>query len=94
MADGDRHTTEISRLTSAIEKLDGSVNSLERRIADTYVRKDVYNAHRERDAKAGENLASKVDALVALRDWALKLVVGAIILALLGLVITSNTGGI
>lgn len=76
----------------ATRELRGAVDQLRTEISQTYVRKDVYEADRRADAEAGSKLSGEVNALIRLRDWALKLVVGAVILALLGLVLVNNGG--
>lgn len=83
---------ELKRLTHSVDRLTDTIVNLERRMAETYVRQDVYERDRELDELAGRNLSEKVHALTSIRDWAIKLIVGAVILALLGLVLVSNGG--
>lgn len=77
----------------ATRELRAAIDQLRGEIASTYVRKDVYEADRRADSEAGRDLNDRVNSLVSLRDWALKIVVGAVLLALLGLVLVSNNGG-
>lgn len=56
-----------------------------------YVRQDVYERDRKLDAATGAALAEKVHSVTSLKDWAFRLVVGTIVLALMGLVL--YTGG-
>ena len=76
--------------TAATRELRAAIDALRTEIAQTYVRKDVWLEARKNDAEAGLALAEKVNSLVSLRDWALKIVVGAVIVALLGLVLVSK----
>lgn len=77
---------------AAIRDLSQAVRALESQIAQTYVRKDVWLEARKNDADAGLILSEQVKALIALRDWTVKIIVGAVLLALLGLVLVSNGG--
>lgn len=83
---------EVVRLTIAVDKLTEATQALERRMAETYVRKDVYEADRKADAKAGEELELKVAAVRSIIDWTGKIIVGAVLLALLSLVIVNGGG--
>lgn len=76
----------------ATRDLRKAVDDLRSEIASTYVRKDVWLEARKNDADAGLALQHQVNTLVSLRDWAVKIVVGAVIVALLGLVLYTNGG--
>lgn len=78
--------------TDATKELRKAIDALRNEIAQTYVRKDVWLEARKNDADAGLALTEKVNSLVSLRDWAVKIVVGVVLVALLGLVIVSNGG--
>lgn len=83
---------EIGRLTAAVEKLTDTIVRLEHRMAETYVRKDVYLEARKNDAEATLALSKELQSLVSLRDWVIKIVVGVVLTALLGLVVYSKGG--
>lgn len=57
-----------------------------------YVKRETYEAQRETDRITGAAMATQVQSLVSLKDWVFRLVVGAVILALLGLVLVTNGG--
>lgn len=88
----DFSKAEFERLTTAVDRLTETIVNLERRMAETYVRQDVYERERQLDAAAGESLANQVSSLVSLKDWAIKLVLGAVILGLVALLFASNGG--
>lgn len=79
--------------TAATRDLRNAIDALRGEIAQTYVRKDVWLEARKNDADAGLVLSEQVRSLVSLRDWTVKIIVGTVLLALLGLVIASNGGG-
>jgi outer membrane murein-binding lipoprotein Lpp len=76
---------KIDTLTKSVEKLTATIEHLDERMAETYARKDVIVPRIE----AVEN---RQDRHASYWDWLIKLVLGAVILALLGLVLTQ--GGI
>ena len=78
------------RFEETVDRLADAVTALERRIAETYVRQDVYEAHRRADAQAGAELSRQVQSVRSVLDWTAKIIVGAVLLALLGLVITNG----
>lgn len=85
-----RHLDENTEATRALR---GAIDQLRNEISQTYVRKDVWLEARKSDAEAGLALSEQVRALISLRDWTVKIIVGTVLLALLGLVIASNGGG-
>ncbi len=76
----------------ATRELRRSIDDLRSEFNETFVRKEVWLEARKNDADAGLVLSEQVKGLVSLRDWAIKIVVGAVLIALLGLVIVSNGG--
>lgn len=76
----------------ATRELRNAVDALRSEIAQTYVRKDVYLEARKADAEAGLVLQEKVNRVASVIDWTGKIIVGAVLLALLGLVLVSNGG--
>lgn len=71
---------DIEALRTTLDKLDRTVDNLPDKIAETYARKDVL----EPRLKGIETVLGKHDDWLT---WALRIVVGAVILSLLGLVI-------
>lgn len=105
MPDEEFTHREIQRLIESVDKLNDTIGRLELRLNDTidrledriardYVTKEVFLATRQADAEAGMTLTQKVDRVSSVIDWAGKLVIGAVILALLGLVLYSNGGSV
>jgi outer membrane murein-binding lipoprotein Lpp len=76
---------KIDTLTKSVEKLTATIDRLDERMAETYARKDVI-------VPRIEAVESRQDRHASYWDWLIKLVVGAVILALLGLVLAQ--GGI
>lgn len=56
--------------------------------------KDVFLTARQADVEASVTLTEKVNRVSSVIDWAGKLIIGSVILALLGLVLYSNGGGV
>jgi hypothetical protein len=92
---------EIARLIQSVDKLNDTIGRLELRLNETidrledriardYVTKDVFKEARRSDQEAALVLTAKVDRVSSVIDWAGKLIIGAVILALLGLVLVSN----
>lgn len=92
MSDAPLTAREISLLIQSVEGLTVSIESLRREMAETYVRKDVYEGHRIADAKEGENLHNRVDKVEGYWSKVGWTIGTAVLLALLGLVLTQ--GGI
>lgn len=76
---------DLERLSGVVEKLTRTLEDLPARMAETYVRKDVYLIEQERQDE-------KIDGLDSIKDWAIKIVLGMVLVALTGLVLT-QTGG-
>lgn len=80
MADEPLTHREAEALTLSIRDLTSSIDTLRGDIASTYVRKDVYEAEkREMQKEIGEHSSWLL--------WAQRIVIGAVFMALLGLVI-------
>lgn len=71
---------EWQALTAAMSNLTTELRELRVEMASTYVRRDVYQAE---SSAANQRILS----LESFKDWGVRLVLGAIILALLALVI-------
>lgn len=86
----DRHHDQFpymyAHLSAVVEKLTRTLEDLPQRVADIYVRKDVYQA----EQKAQDR---EIDGLNSIKDWAIRIVLGAVLLALLGLVLTQTGVG-
>lgn len=83
---------DFAHLSRAVEKLTHTIEGLPDKVAATYVRKDVYlsdqRVHDTTHARHDEEL----DSLLGFKEWAIRLVIGAVILALLGLVLVQGGG--
>jgi hypothetical protein len=66
---------DLSYMTKGIDELKQMFNEFAKNLADGFVTKAEFN-----------NLQEKVDGMVNLKDWAIKIILGAIIIALLALV--------
>lgn len=75
-----------AHLSAVVEKLTKTLEELPNRVAEIYVRKDVYQA----EQKAQDR---EIDNLNTMKDWVIRIVLGAVLLALLGLVITQTGVG-
>lgn len=83
---------ELDRLTAAVEALNATITRFEERMAETYVRKDVYLEARKADGEASLAMQEDIKKVSSVIDWAVKIVVGAVIVGLVGLLIASNGG--
>jgi hypothetical protein len=103
--DADFTPREIGRLIESVDKLNDTISRLELRLNDTidrledriardYVTKEVFATARRADEAASITLTEKVNRVSSVIDWAGKLIIGAVILALLGLVLYSNGGAV
>lgn len=66
----------ITYMTQGIDGIRSDVRELKETLNDAYVKKEEYNS-----------LAEKVKSLEDLKNWALRIVIGAIIISLLSLVL-------
>lgn len=83
---------EISRLINSVDALTGSIESLRREMAETYVRKDVYSSDRAADAAEGDQLSRRMDKQESYWSrlaWTVGL---SVLTALLALVVGVNGG--
>lgn len=74
---------DFERLSFVVEKLTRILEELPDKMAEIYVRKDVYQAEKSKQDK-------EIDDLNSIKDWAIRLVLGVVMLALLGLVIAQT----
>jgi tetrahydromethanopterin S-methyltransferase subunit B len=80
MPDSPLTQRDVQSLRETLDKLDRTIENLRKEMASTYVRQDVY----ERDlANIREDVKQHSDWLT----WAQRIVIGAVLLALLGLVV-------
>ena len=80
MPDSPLTQRDVQSLRETLDKLDRTIENLRKEMASTYVRQDVY----ERDlANIREDVKQHGDWLT----WAQRIVIGAVLLALLGLVV-------
>lgn len=83
---------DLERLSGVVERLTHTLENLPDRMAQIYVRQDVYNAEqRERD-KEQEVQDREIEGLNSIKDWAIRIILGVVLVAMLGLVVT-QTGG-
>lgn len=76
---------DFERLSVAVDRLTRTVEGLPEKIAEIYVRQDVYKAEK----KAQDH---EIDTLNSMATWAIRLVLGVVMVAILGVVVT-QTGG-
>lgn len=69
------------------------LEAVSNRLETTYVRKDVFDAHKETAKAKQDDLANDVKELQDWQKWIQRLVIGAVALAVLGLVLARSTGG-
>lgn len=77
---------DIDSLNNSIQNLNTTLNEFRKEIADTYVRKDVH----EEQLTAIKKDIKEHDAWL---DWAQRIVIGAVIIALLSLVLAQAANG-
>lgn len=94
----------LASVAEQISKLATAIEALQAAIAITYVRQDVYRAEKEvlvnilKNERAAVELLEKsiteqIESLEEWKDWSLKIIVGAVILAVLALIF-SGVGGL
>lgn len=76
---------DFERLSGVVEKLTRTLEDFPQRMAETYVRKDVYLVEQRTQDK-------EIDGLNSIKDWAIRIILGVVLVAMLGLVVT-QTGG-
>ena len=74
---------DIAHLTNTLKQLDTTVKEFRQEIRDTYVRQDIYDL-------TMKDLREDVDGHSEIFTWVGRIVVGAVIVALLALVVTSG----
>lgn len=83
---------EFSRLTQSVEKLTDTIDSLRREMAETYVRKDVYEADRKADALEEDSLSTRVGKMEGYWGRIAWTVCLLVLTALTSLVLVQNGG--
>lgn len=76
---------DLDRLSAVVERLTVTIEKNLDRIERIYVRQDVYHAEQKTQD-------DKIEGLSSMATWAIRIVLGAVIVAVLGLVVT-QTGG-
>lgn len=74
---------DLERLSGVVERLTHTLENLPDRMAQIYVRQDVYRA--EQNAQDRE-----INGLNSMATWVIRIVLGAVVVAVLGLVITQT----
>lgn len=85
MPDSPLTQRDVENLRITLDKLDRTVEAFRNEIASTYARKDVIEPQLQ-------NIRGDVDSHSEIFTWTGRLIVGAVIIALLGLVL-ANGGG-
>lgn len=78
---------DFEYLTKSVEELSRTIKELQVMMSATYVRIDNYERDQRAHDATHQSIRDEVDGLVGWKDWALRIVVGAVMLALLGLVV-------
>jgi SUMO ligase MMS21 Smc5/6 complex component len=76
---------DLERLSRVVETLTSTIEKNLERIERIYVRQDVYHAEQRTQD-------DKIEGLSSMATWAIRIVLGAVIVAVLSLVVT-QTGG-
>lgn len=90
----DMPSRDVTRLETAMRDLTSEISNLRKEWAEIYVRKDVLEPQLELLETAHKATQAQVDRHSDYWDWVIKIVIGAVIIALLGLVIVGQNGGI
>lgn len=93
MSTGDNEVpsqSDFRHLSNAVEKLTMTIENLPAVMAAIYVRQDVYRAdQRLHDLKHNEQ-DGEIESLTSFKEWAIRAVLGAIIVALVGLLVAQG----
>lgn len=81
---------DFEHLTRTVAELSSTIKDLQTMMTATYVRKDVYERDQTSHDHTHQEQQKDITALEGWRDWALRIIVGAVMLALLGLVIVQR----
>lgn len=82
--------SDFRHLSNAVEKLTSTIENLPAVMAAIYVRQDVYRSdQRLHDQKHAEQ-DHEIDSLTSFKEWAIRAVLGAIIVALVGLLLAQG----
>lgn len=81
---------DFEQLSTAVQKLTTIIEELPERVAAIYVRQDLYDKDQRLHDKTHQELETELKGLTSARDWAIKIIVGAVLVALLGLVLSQG----
>lgn len=81
---------DFEHLTRTVAELSSTIKELQTMMTATYVRKDVYARDQISHDHTHAEQQKDIDDLVGWKEWALRIIVGAVMLALLGLVVAQR----
>lgn len=87
MADDAPSQQDIQRLTGSLDRLSNRLDVLPDRIAAIYVTKETFNGAQDLHQLKHASQDEKIGSLLSAKEWIVRLVGSAIILALLGVVL-------
>lgn len=90
MTDDTPSRRDFEHLSRSVSELSQTIKELQAMMTVTYVRQDVYARDMNAHDHTHREQQNDIDSLVGWRDWALRIVVGAVMLALLGLVVAQR----
>ena len=69
----------LGEIGRRITDLSDALRNLRADLSSTYVRKDVYDAHRAADAKELETAVTRIDAIEAGKKWGVRTIVSSVV---------------
>jgi hypothetical protein len=76
---------DFEHLARTVTELSATIKELQTMMTATYVRKDVYERDQVSHDHTHQEQQKDIDGLVGWKEWALRIVVGAVMLGLIGL---------
>ena len=76
---------DFEHLSSSLKEVSQAIKELPIMMATIYLRRDVYEADQKLHSKVHEEQGDEIDDLKSAKEWAVRIVVGAFILGLAGL---------
>lgn len=81
---------DFEHLARTVTELSSTIKELQTMMTATYVRKDVYERDQVSHDHTHQEQQKDIDGLVGWKEWALRIIVAAVMLSLLGLVLVQR----
>lgn len=93
MADVPPNASDFAHLSRAVDKLTGTLENLPKAMAETYVRKDVYEKDGALHDKTHVEQREDIDGLLSAKQWIVRIAGSVIVSAAIYSLIFDKVGG-